>query len=188
MQLFRRLLLSCFPDSLVKDSFNPASMFISFISAKDFFTIINRKIIENYKLNLFDVSIDIFEWKLWLWVHKDMMQSKMTDAYYSYLSAANFNWYKFYNIWNTANGMTLLCWLYLYEAFDEWVENIFVDALYTFYLLTFLFAARIKVFPWVDEKSDFQWFIDLYFNLFEMVVSQLKHKITKEHIQNYLIQ
>ena len=184
MQLFRRLLLSNFPDSLVKDSFNPASMFISFISAKDFFTIIDRKIIENYKLNLFDLSVDIFEWKLWLWVHKDMMQSKMTDAYYSYIAAANFNGYKFYNIWNTADWMVLLCSLYLYDSFDKWEENIFVDALYTFYLLSFLFAARIKVFPWVDEKSDFQRFVDLYFNLFGIVVSQLKHKITKEHIQN----
>jgi hypothetical protein len=61
MQLFKRLLLSFFPDSLVKDSFNPASMFVSFISAKDFFTVIDRKIIENYKLNLFDLSMDIFE-------------------------------------------------------------------------------------------------------------------------------
>jgi len=183
MQLFRRLLLSYFPDSLVKDSFNPASMFISFISAKDFFTIIDRKIIENHKLNLFDLSVDIFEWKLWLWIHKDMMQSKMTDAYYSYIAAANFNGYKFYNIWNTANAMTLLCSLYLYESFDKEEENIFVDALYTFYLLTFLFAARIKVFPWIDEKSDFQWFVDLYFNFFEIVISQLKHKISKDSIQ-----
>ena len=183
MQLFKRLLLSCFPDSLTKDSFNPASMFISFISAKDFFTIIDRKIIENYKLNLFDLSVDVFEWKLWLWIHKDMMQSKMTDAYYSYIAAANFNGYKFYNIWNTADAMTLLSSLYLYDAFDKWEENILVDALYTFYLLTFLFAARIKVFPWVDEKSDFQWFIDLYFNFFEVVTSQLKHKILKGQIQ-----
>ena len=175
--------MSYFPDSLVKDSFNPASMFISFISAKDFFTIIDRKIIENHKLNLFDLSVDIFEWKLWLWIHKDMMQSKMTDAYYSYIAAANFNGYKFYNIWNTANAMTLLCSLYLYESFDKEEENIFVDALYTFYLLTFLFAARIKVFPWIDEKSDFQWFVDLYFNFFEIVISQLKHKISKDSIQ-----
>lgn len=175
--------MSYFPDSLVKDSFNPASMFISFISAKDFFTIIDRKIIENHKLNLFDLSVDIFEWKLWLWIHKDMLQSKMTDAYYSYIAAANFNGYKFYNIWNTANAMTLLCSLYLYESFDKEEENIFVDALYTFYLLTFLFAARIKVFPWIDEKSDFQWFVDLYFNFFEIVISQLKHKISREQIQ-----
>lgn len=183
MQLFRRLLLSQFPDSLVKDSFNPASMFISFISAKDFFAIIDRKIVENHKLNLFDLSVDIFEWKLWLWIHKDMMQSKMTDAYYSYIAAANFNWYKFYNIWNTADAMALLCSLYLYDAFDSGEENILVDAVYAFYLLTFLFAARIKVFPWVDEKSDFQWFVDLYFNFFEIVTSQLKHKISKEVIQ-----
>ena len=183
MQLFKRLLLSCFPDSLTKDSFNPASMSISCISAKDFFTIIDRKIIENYKLNLFDISVDVFEWKLWLWIHKDMMQSKMTDAYYSYIAAANFNGYKFYNIWNTADAMTLLSSLYLYDAFDKWEENILVDALYAFYLLTFLFAARIKVFPWVDEKSDFQWFVDLYFNFFEIVTSQLKHKITKGQIQ-----
>ena len=182
MQLFKRLLLSYFPDSLVKDSFNPASMFISFISAKDFFTIINRKIIENYKLNLFDLSMDIFEWKLWLWAHKDMMQSKMTDTYYSYIAAANFNWYKFYTVGNTSNAMALLCSLYLYECFDK-EDGLFVDALYTFYLLTFLFAARIKVFPWVDEKSDFQRFVDLYFNFFEIVISQLKHKVTKKYIQ-----
>jgi hypothetical protein len=43
--------------------------------------------------------------------------------------------------------MTLLCSLYLYDAFDKKEENIFVDALYAFYLLTFLFAARIKIFP-----------------------------------------
>ena len=183
MQLFKRLLLSYFPDSLVKDSFNSASMFISFISAKDFFTIINRKIIQNYKLNLFDLSMDVFEWKLWLWVHKDMMQSKMTDTYYSYIAAANFNWYKFYTVWNTANAMALLCSLYLYDCFDKWDDILFVDALYAFYLLTFLFAARIKVFPWVDEKSDFQRFVDLYFNFYEIVISQLKHKATKKSIQ-----
>lgn len=183
MQLFKRLLLSYFPDALVKDSFNPASMFISFISAKDFFTIIDRKIIENYRLNLFDLSMDIFEWKLWLWTHKDMMQSKMTDTYYSYIAAANFNWYKFYTVWNTATAMTLLCSLYFYESFDKWDEVLFVDALYAFYLLTFLFASRLKVFPKVDEKSDFQWFVDLYFNFYEIVISQLKHKVTKKHIQ-----
>ena len=183
MQLFKRLLLSYFPDSLLKDSFNPASMFISFISAKDFFTIIDRKIIENYKLNLFDICLDIFEWKLWLWIHKDMMQSKMTDTYYSYIAAANFNWYKFYNIWNTANAMTLLCSLYLYESFDKSENDIFVNALYSFYLLTFLFAARIKVFPWKDEKSDFQRFIDLYFNFFETISSQLQNKLSKWHTE-----
>ena len=180
MHLFKRLLLSCFPDSLVKDSFNPASMFVSFISAKDFFTVIDRKIIENYKLNLFDLSMDIFEWKVWLWNHKDIVQSKMTDTYYSYIAAANFNGYKFYNIWNTSTAVTLLSSLYLYDSFDDSENLIFVDSLYAFFLLTFLFAGRLKVFPWKDEKSDFQRFIDLYFNFFEVVIWQLKHKISKK--------
>ena len=30
---------------------------------------------------------------------------------------------------------------------------------------------------------DFQWFIDLYFNFFERVILQLKHKVTKKHFQ-----
>ena len=183
MQLFKRLLLSYFPDSSVKDSFNSASMFVSFISAKDFFTIIDRKIIENYKLNLFDLSMDIFEWKIWLWIHKDMMQSKMTDTYYSYIAAANFNGYKLYNVWNTADSMTLLTAPYMYDAFDKWEEDLFIDALYAFYLITFLFAARIKVFPWIDEESDFQWFVDLYFNFYWAIIPQLKHKVSKARFQ-----
>lgn len=43
---------------------NPISMFISFISAKEFFSIINRKVIENHKLNLFDINIDPLEFKM----------------------------------------------------------------------------------------------------------------------------
>ena len=184
MQLFKRLLLSFFPDSLVKDSFNPASMFVSFISAKDFFTVIDRKIIENYKLNLFDLSMDIFEWKLWLWNNKNMIQSKMADTYYSYIAAANFNWYKFYNIWNTANALTLMSSMYLYDSFSENENRAFINALYTFYLLSFIFSARIKVFPWKDTESDFNWFIDLYFNFYEIVLSQLKHEISTKNIHD----
>ena len=35
----------------------------------------------------------------------------------------------------------------------------------------------------MDEKSDFQWFVGLYFNFFEIVTSQLKHKVNKDSIQ-----
>lgn len=112
-----------------------------------------------------------------------MMQAKMSDAYYSYLAAANFNGYKFYNVWNTANALAMSLSMYFSEIFNESESQIFVDALYAFYLISFLFAWRIKVFPWKDEKSDFQWFVDLYFNFFEIVSIQLKHKITKKRFQ-----
>ena len=63
MQLFKRALLSIFPEEISNQNINPASMFISFISTKEFFSVINRKIVENYKLNLFDIALDPFEFK-----------------------------------------------------------------------------------------------------------------------------
>lgn len=55
MKLFRRILMSLFPPEVGSSTVNPASMFVSFISPKRFFSVINRKIVENYKLNLFDI-------------------------------------------------------------------------------------------------------------------------------------
>ncbi|MDR2415342.1 MAG: hypothetical protein LBD75_01695 [Candidatus Peribacteria bacterium] len=184
MQLFKRLLLSYFPDSLIQHSLNPASMFISFISSKDFFSIINRKIVENYKLNLFDVALDTFEFKMGLGTETVTVPTKAMDIYYGYLSAANFNGYKFYNIANTANAMVLALSLYLQDVFDEKEDQLFVDCLYAFYLLSFLFTARIKVFPGKSDQEDFNWFVELFFDFYGVVLGQLKHKVSKEQFAN----
>ena len=64
MELFKRILLSLFPESIINQPINPISMFVSFISAKQFFSVVNRKIVENYKLNIFDISLDSFEVKI----------------------------------------------------------------------------------------------------------------------------
>ena len=63
-ELFKRELLSLFPDEIVQNAMNPASVFVSFISAKQFFSVINRRMVENYKLNMFDVTLDPFEVKV----------------------------------------------------------------------------------------------------------------------------
>ena len=60
MHLFKRLLLTKFPNSTIQNMVNPASMFVGFISSREFFSIINRKIIEN----LFDVNLDVVEFKM----------------------------------------------------------------------------------------------------------------------------
>jgi hypothetical protein len=155
-------------------------MFISFISSKDFFSIINRKIVENYKLNLFDVSLDTFEFKMGLGAETTTMPAKAMDIYYGYLSAANFNGYKFYNIANTANAVVLSLSLYLQDVFDEKENQLFVDCLYAFYLLSFLFTARIKVFPGKSDQEDFNWFVELFFDFYGVILVQLKHKVSKE--------
>ena len=158
-------------------------MFVSFISSKDFFSVINRKIVENYKLNLFDLSLDAFEFKIGLGHSWETTPAKTTDVYYGYLATANFNGYKFYTIANTANALVIASSLYLEEVFEGEEHQIFVDCLYAFYLLSFLFVARIKVFPWNSEQEDFNRFIDLFFEFFSVVTIQLKHKISKEHFK-----
>lgn len=90
MQLFKRVLLSLFPDEIVAQTINPASMFISFISTKEFFSVINRKIVENYKLNLFDVTLDPFEFKIGFGEQANI-KPKDIDTYYSYCATANLN-------------------------------------------------------------------------------------------------
>lgn len=64
MTLLKRILVNLFPDEMIGNQVSPASVFVSFISAKHFFSVINRKIVENFKLNLFDISLDSFEAKL----------------------------------------------------------------------------------------------------------------------------
>lgn len=64
MKLFRRLLLSLFPKELTLNAQHPISMFLSLISPKQFFSIIHRKVTENFKLNLYDIALDPFEIKV----------------------------------------------------------------------------------------------------------------------------
>ena len=90
MQLFKRLLISLFPEQTNNQGLNPASMFVSFISTKEFFSVINKKIVENYKLNLFDIAIDSFEFKIGFGENKQIKQ-KDIDFYYGYCASANIN-------------------------------------------------------------------------------------------------
>lgn len=56
--------MSFFPNNQLQQAVNPTGMFVSFISTKQFFSLVNRKIVENYKLNLFDIALDPFEVKV----------------------------------------------------------------------------------------------------------------------------
>ena len=96
MKLFRRLLLSLFPQEVLHQQMNPASMFVSFISPKQFFSVINRKIVENYKLNLFDINLDSFEVKIGFG-EQPTLNVRDVDFYYAYSATANLNGWLFYS-------------------------------------------------------------------------------------------
>lgn len=179
MQLFKRVLLSLFPDEMMSNNVNPASMFISFISTKEFFSVINRKIIENYKLNLFDISIDPFEFKIWFWDEKGPKKTDI-DLYYGYCGTANINGYRFLNPSNIWNSITLVVSMYVKEIFRKYPNDYFLNFLFAVYLINFVFLARIKVFPNKTPQSDYNWFIEVFFNFYKTVFQQSGQKFDIE--------
>ena len=176
MQLFKRILLSLFPDDIVSQSINPASMFISFISTKEFFSVINRKIVENYKLNLFDVALDPFEFKIGFGENIPIT-TKDVDIYYGYCATANLNGYRFFSPSNISNSLSLVAALYVKDIFRKYPPDYYLNFLYTIFLLSFIFLARIKVFPSTNREKNYNWFIDVIFDFYELVFQQTGQKI-----------
>ncbi|MFA5748301.1 MAG: hypothetical protein WC872_04310, partial [Candidatus Absconditabacterales bacterium] len=167
MQLFKRVLLSLFPNEIVMQTINPASMFVSFISTKEFFSVINRKIIENYKLNLFDITIDPFEFKIGFGGNLPI-KPKDIDIYYGYCATANLNGYRFYNPANIANALSLVASIYVKDVFAKFNSDYYLNFLYTIYLLSFVFISRIKVFPFKDKEKNYNWFVDVFFSFMNL--------------------
>jgi len=189
MQLFKRVLLSLFPDDIISQNVNPASMFVSFISTKEFFSVINRKIVENYKLNLFDVALDPFEFRVWFW-EKPSIQTKDIDSYYGYCALANLNWYRFVNLANMANAIALVTSWYIKDPLSDFPKEYFLYFLYTVYLISFVFLARIKIFSYQKKEVNFNWFVDVFFSFYEFVFEQSASKCSSKilwEIKNVLL-
>lgn len=153
-------------------------MFISFISTKEFFSVINRKIVENYKLNLFDATIDPFEFKIGFGENTQIKQ-KDIDLYYGYCASANINGYRFFNPANVGNNVTLVTSIYTRDCFENEEQDFFLNFLYTTYLLFFVFSAKIKNFPYQKKEENYNRFIEVFFNFYEFIFQQTGKKIDK---------
>ena len=178
MHLFKRLLLTKFPNSTIHNAVNPASMFIGFISAKEFFSIINRKIIENHKLNLFDVNLDPIEFKMGFGENPNSDKQKDLEIYFAYAVAANLNGTLFFSPANLANGVSLLATLYFKQAMATFPEYYFVQLIYTVFLLSFTFVSRVKVFPSEHDQENYNWFVEVFFDFYKITFEQLQTKIS----------
>lgn len=178
MHLFKRLLLTKFPNASIHNTVNPASMFVGFISAKEFFSIINRKIIENHKLNLFDVNLDPIEFKMGFWENPNSDKQKDLENYFAYAVAANLNGTLFFSPANLANGVSLLATLYFKQAMASFPEYYFVQLIYTVFLLSFTFVSRVKVFPSEHDQENYNWFVEVFFDFYKITFEQLQTKIS----------
>ena len=153
-------------------------MFIGFISAKEFFSIINRKIIENHKLNLFDVNLDPIEFKMGFGENPNSDKQKDLEIYFAYAVAANLNGTLFFSPANLANGVSLLATLYFKQVMASFPEYYFVQLIYTVFLLSFTFVSRVKVFPSVHDQENYNWFVEVFFDFYKITFEQLQTKIS----------
>ena len=153
-------------------------MFIGFISAKEFFSIINRKIIENHKLNLFDVNLDPIEFKMGFGENPNSDKQKDLEIYFAYAVAANLNGTLFFSPANLANGVSLLATLYFKQVMASFPEYYFVQLIYTVFLLSFTFVSRVKVFPSEHDQENYNWFVEVFFDFYKITFEQLQTKIS----------
>lgn len=181
MQLFKRMMISLFPDEMVHNPMNPASIFVWFISAKQYFTVISRKIVENYKLNLFDISLDPFEVKIWFG-ESPTIKVKDVDFYYGYAAAANLNGYRSYAPGQIAHAITLVTSIYCETLTDTYDDNYVMQLLYTVYLTTFVFQSKIKQFPFQTQQENFNWMLEVFFSIYAFLLEQSGKKRTQQNV------
>lgn len=160
-ELFKKIILSFFPRKH-DDLMNSTGLFVSFISTKQFFSLVNRKIVENYKLNLFDIALDPFEVKVGFG-DTPGIRVKDIDSYYGYACVANLNGYRFFSPSVIGHVAALVVSMYTHSLYKKTEQEQFVALLYTVYLLAFVFAARIKIFPEGKLSEQYQWFVQVFF-------------------------
>ena len=175
--LFQKMLSSLFPKQMLAHPMNPISAFIDFILPKQFFSIINRKVVENYKLNMFDISLESFDARVGFWEDWFLKWKEVEFDYYGYNVVSNLNWYRFFSPGMLA---TMICFLdsnYSHSKF-WWNQKLSFEWSKTLYLLTFVFFARVKVFPYKNDRENFNWYMKLLNNFFAYRLTKAKIKIS----------
>lgn len=150
---------------------NPVWMFLSFVSPKQFFSVITRKIVENYKVNLFDISLDSLDVDIWLWTSKDLTPKEL-QSYYSYNVVSNINWWKMYSPSNIWVAISLVSSLYVSKIFSSYHWSYFYNFLVTIYILVFVFSWSLKQFPYTDDKKNYRRFLDVFFSFYKLTLER----------------
>ena len=198
------MMLSLFPEDMINNPVNPASMFVWFISAKQYFSVITRRIVENYKLNLFDISLDPFEVKIGFG-DTPTIKVKDVDFYYGYAAAANLNGYTNLAPAQLAHSVSLFTSMYCQDMSEKYEDHYTLNFVYTVYLLTFIFQGKIKQFPHKkpttskQKEENFTRLITLFFSFYQFLleqtgdafdratIRQIKQEFLKDHIEVFFM-
>ena len=82
-----------------------------------------------------------------------------------------------------ANCITLVVADKVKDIFRKYPEQYFVNFLYTIYLLSFVYLARIKIFPHKNKEKNYNWLIDNMFSFYEFVFQQTSQTPNQQHIK-----
>ena len=167
-----------FPDEMKQQQVNPATMFASSLSAKEFFSIVQRRMNEYYKLNLFDVHLDSFEAKTWFGNHEPL-NTKQKNIYYGYIVASQFNGTKSWTPWLISHLHTLFLSTKTGKYFREH-PVFFQSFLMTCSLIPFLFISGIKQFPHPNKEENFNRFVTLFMELFLLILRNQEWRDTDD--------
>jgi hypothetical protein len=185
MSLFTRLLTSLYPEQLLNQPGSPAGLFLGMISPQSFFNVVTKKMAENYKINRFDVALDPFEVKIGFG-EQSMIKPKAMQSYYSYCAAANLNGYQLYTIGSIATNMTIMASQYLRPLVNYPKQHRYLThLLFSLYVTAHVFATGLKQFPEEDSNASYQWFLDIWFNYYQLI---LDHNTKQQPIDPAIVQ
>lgn len=148
-------------------------VFMWFVAAREYFSVINKRVAESYKLNLYDITQDPVDVRIWLNTHLNL-KAKDVDQYYSVCAASNLVWYLFYCPWVLACSVTMWVSTTIVQAF-RWIENgkeRYMNALFAVYLLHYIFISKVKEFPEWTKQEKFKWFMQLFENFYKLIFEQ----------------
>lgn len=179
MKLFRKILLSLFPEGFEHGGGEWPSaigMFVWLVSPKQFFSLIHRKIIENYKLNLFDINLDSFEVKIGFGEQVKMGPKEM-DAYFSYNATANMNGWTFYAPSTIASLATMVCARLMAPVMRPYESKYAIAFFESIVVLCYTFTARIKVMDLSNRDEALRRTVDLIFSVMLAMDEELDEDI-----------
>lgn len=108
---------------------------------------------------------------------------KDVDFYFAYDATANLNGWMFYAPTNLATMISIVMAVSTKKIFKKEKYPYFSAFSITIFLLTFVFASRIKVFPYTDKEKNYKRFIDVFFNFYEETLKQFGEKKNKKTIE-----
>jgi hypothetical protein len=88
--------------------------------------------------------------------------------YYAYNATANMNGWDFQTPGNCAMCISMVMAVMTRKLFSKYHYTWFTTCVVSVYLLTFVFASRIKVFPHTDKEKNYKRFIDVFFAFYRI--------------------